>query len=628
MVIKLEETYKVKRLAAMRQLRLDQRQIRQTMELLDRRDILEKREHQGVTDTLNESRQILMTGDKDGSRYISEERYREILQTRLYDPVQGRDQFHITTLRDLAKAKRYFRNSGHDPKLLDANWEDAFEGDRMLSTSAKSKSKSPSVGDQMSSASTISISSEEKSLAGNAPAEPDMEVPLPAQHYYPPPLPFVSAAKVSRKGTPAERIQEKESKKGFLSVPAITISRCQIPADDPTISTRNQTQGNSPELIETFAVAASAIHSSNLLQLPSRISNLPPHEPLQSLRRTLPNQRQIFSAYSEPIHSNRRESSPIRMVPTKETLQPSMRRKCSAIRGLSEPPSPKRVRIKEGDNLLMDQPGATASNRGINRVAYPQVVQPSVPVPNWMPELPKFDNPALPTSSKPAKPNAAFRAAAISSDAKVMMPRSANSTRPPPATHTMAKMAVSCNVEKARKPATVTATQLEVPRPQSEPASESIIKAAKAQIVTSSTYISAPTATMVPQNSTATTTAPVPNAIFSTTVSQASKKHGDALGTSTTATGTGPSDFLPIPGTTPNSITADEVSNTSITAQKKLIPSVPTLSKPALPTSASAPPSKSIAASGPNLPSAKTPAVQKKTRRVPAKRKVKGVGEN
>lgn len=305
-----------------------------------------------------------------------------------------------------------------------------------------------------------------------------------------------------------------------------------------------------------------------------------------------------------------------------------MRRKCSAIRGLSEPPSPKRVRIKEGENLLMDQPGATASNRGINRVAYPQVVQPSVPVPNWMPELPKFDNPALPTSSKPAKPNAAFRAAAISSDAKVMMPRSANSTRPPPATHTMAKMAVSSNVEKARKTATVTATQLEVPRPQSEPASESIIKAAKAQIVTSSTYISAPTATMVPQNSTATTTAPVPNAIFSTTVSQASKKHGDALGTSTTATGTGPSDFLPIPGTTPNSITADEVSNTSITAQKKLIPPVPTLSKPALPTSASAPPSKSIAASGPNLLSAKTPAVQKKTRRAPAKRKVKGVGEN
>lgn len=612
----------------MRQLRLNQRQIRQTKELLDRRDILERREHQGVTDTSNESRQILMIGDKDGSRYISEERYREILQTRLYDPTQGRDQFHITTLRDLAKAKRYFRNSGHDPKLLDANWEDAFEGDRMSSTSVKSKSKSPSVGDQMSSASTISISSEGKSLEGKVPAEPDMEVPLAAQHYYPPPLPFVSAAKVSRKRTPAERIKEKESKKGFLSVPAITIRPSEIPADDPTMSSRNQTQGNSPELIETFAVVASATHSSNSLQLPSGVSDLHPPEPPQSLRRTLPKQRQIFSAYSEPVHSNRRESSPIRIMPTKETLQSSVRRKCSSIRGLSEPPSPKRVRIKGGEDPLMDQPGATSSDRGINMVTYPQVVQPSVPMPNWMPELPKFDNPALTTSSKLAKPNAAFRAVVIASDAKVMMPRSANSTRLPPTTHTMAKMAVSSNVEKARKPATVTANKLEVPRPQSEPAFESIIKAAKAQIVTSSTYTSAPTATMVPQNGTASTTAPVPNAVFSTTASQAFKKHGDALGTSTTATGTGPSDFLPIPGITPNSITTGGVSNTCIIAQKRLIPSVPPLSKAALPTSASAPQSKPMAASGPNPPSAKTPAMQKKTRRAPAKRKVKGVGED
>lgn len=610
----------------MRQLRLNQRQIRHTMELLDRRDRLEKREHQGVTDTLNETRQILMTGDKGGSRYISEERYREILQTRLYGPAQGRDQFHITTLRDLAKAKRYFGNSGHDPKLLDVSWEDAFEGDRMSSTSTKSESKSPSAGDQMSSASTISISSKEKSSAGHVPPEPDMEVPLPVQQHYPPPLPFVSPAEVSRKRTLAEQTQEKESKKRFLSVPAITISRSQIPTNDPTISTRNQTQGNSPDFIETFAAASNATPSSNLLQLPSPTSDLPP-EPPQSLRPTLPNRRPIFSSYSEPVHSDTREPSPRRVMRTKETLQSSTKRKCSPIRGLSEPPSPKRLRIKEGESPVMDQPGATASNRGINKVAYPQVVQPSVPVSNWMPELPKFDNPALPTSSKPAKLNAAFRASAMSSDAKVMMPRSANSTRPPPATQTMAKMALSSNVEKARKPATVKATQLQPPRPQSEPAFESIIKAVKASSANSSVYTSAPTVTMVPQVSTATTTALVPNAKFSKTVIQAFKKLGDGLRTSTTATGTGPNDSLLIPGNTPNSITAGEVSGTSITVQKNLMPVVPTLSEPALPTYASTSPSKSIAASGPNPSSAKTPAVQRKTRRAPAKRKVKGVGD-
>ena len=623
MVIKLEETYKVKRLAAMRQLRLNQRQIRHTMELLDRRDILERREHQGITDTLNKTRQILMTGDKDGSRYISEMRYREIVQTRLYRPAQGRDQFHITTSGDLAKAKRYFRNSGHDPTLLDANWEDAFEGDRMASTSAKSESKSPSVGDQMSSASTISISSEEKSSAGNAPAESDMDIPLPVQHYYPPPLPFVSPADVCRKRTLAERSQEKESNKGFLRVPAITISRPRIPVDEPTLSRRNQTQGNNPGLIETFATAASATHSPNLLQLPSRTSDAHPPEAPKSLCPALPNQRQIFSAYSQSVHSNAREPLSEGIMPTKGSLQSATRRKCSAIRGLSEPPSPKRVRIKEGENPLMDHPGAAESNRGINKAIYPQVVQPSVPVskkPDWMPELPKFDNPALPSSSKPAKLNAASRASSLSSNAKVMMPRSANSARPPPATHTMAKMALSSNVEKARKPAETMATQLEAPRPKSAPAFESTIKAAQGPSATSSIYASAPMATMVPQDKTATTTVPAPNATLSTIVSQAFKKLGDALGTSTPATGTGPSELLPMPGITPNSITAGGNSFTSITAPKKIMP--------ALPASASAPPSKSMTTAGPNSSSAKTPVAQKKTRRAPAKRKVKGAGEN
>lgn len=628
MVIKLEETYKVKRLAAMRQLQLNQRQIRHTMELLDRRDILEKREHKGVTDTLDETRQILMTGDKDGSRYISEERYREILQTRLYGPAQGRDQFHITTLRDLAKAKRYFRNSGHDPKLLDANWEDAFEGDRMSSTSAKSESKSPSVGDQRSSASTISISSEEKSSAGDVSAEPDMDPTLRVHHYYPLLPPFVRPAGVGKERNLAQRIQENESKKGFLSVPAIDISRSRIPAEDTTISTRNHPQGNSPNLIHTFAAAASATHSSNLLQLPSRTSGLHPPHPPQPLRPTLPDQGQIFSASSEPVRSSTREPSPKRIMRRTETLQSSTRRKCSANRCLSEPPSPKRARIKEGENPLMDQPGAAASNREINKVACPRVVQPSVPVSNWMPELPKFDNPALPTSSKPAKVNAAFRASAISSNATVMMPTSANSTRPPSATHTMAKLALSSNAEMAQKLATVAATQLETPRPQSEPAFESIVKAAKAKSATSSMYTMVPTATMFTQDSTATTTAPAPNVTLSTPVSQAAKKLGDTPGTSTDATGTRPGVLLSIPGTTPNSITAGEVSDTFITAQQKLMPAVLTLSKPALPTSVSAPQSKPTAASGPNPSSAKTPAVQKKTGRAPAKRKVKGVEEN
>lgn len=624
MVIKLEETYKLTRLAVMRQLRLNQRQIRHTMELLDRRDILERKEHQGIIDTLNETRRILMTGDKDGSRYISEWRYREILQTRLYGSAQGRDEFHITTLRDLAKAKHYLRTSGHDPKLLDSNWEDAFKNDRISSTSTKSESRTPTVDDRISSASTISISSE-KSSADIATAEPDMEVPLPVQHYHPPSFPFVSSAEVSRQRTLAERNQEKESNGGFLSLPAITISRPRIPTDEPTTSTRNQTQGKSPDLIETFTAAASAPHSPNLLQLPPRTSDVHPPEPPKYLHPTLPDQRQIFSAYPQSTHSNTREPSPKGMISTNETLQSSMRRKCSAFRGRSVPLSLKRVRIKEGENTLMSQPGVATFTTGIDQVAYPQVVQPSAPVSNWMPLLPKFDNPALPSSSKPVKLNTAFRASAISSNVKAMMPRSANSTRPPRMTHTMAKMALSSNVEKARKPAELTTTKLDVPRPQSAPAFESIAKAAKAPSATSPMYTSVPTATRVTQMGTATTTAPAPNAPFSTTVSQAFKKFGDVLGTSTTATGTRPSDLFSMPGIAPNSITAGGISNISITAQKKPMPAVPTISQPALPSSASAPPSKSTTAAGP-IPSSK--AAQKKTRKAPAGVAVVGVGGN
>lgn len=620
MVIKLEETYKLTRLAVMRQLRLNQRQIRHTMELLDRRDILERREHQGITNTLNETRRILMTGDKDGSRYISERRYREILQKRLYGSAQGRDEFHITTLRDLAKAKHYLRTSGHDPKLLDSNWEDAFKNDRISSASTKSGSRTPTVDDRMPSTSTISILSE-KSSADIATAEPDMEVPFPVQHYHPPSFPFVSSAEVSRQCTLAERSQEKESNGGFLSLPALTISRPRIPTDEPTTSTRNQTQGNSPDLIETFTAAASAPPSSNLLQLPSSTSDVHPPEPPKSLHPTLPDQRQIFSAYPQFTHSNTREPSPKGMMSTNEALQSSMRRKCSAFRGRSEPLSPKRVRIKEGENTLKRQPGVVTFTRGIDQVACPQVVQPSVPVSNWMPQLPKFDNPALPPLSKPVKLNTAFRASAISSNVKAMMPRSANSTRPPRTTHTMAKTALSSNVEKARNPAKFTTTKLDVPRPQSAPAFESIAKVAKAPSATSPMYTSVPTATRVTQISTA-TTAPVPNASLSTTVSQAFKKFGDVLGTSTTATGTRPSDLFSMPGITPNSITAGGISNISITAQKKPMPAVPIFSQPALPASASAPPLKSTTAAGP-IPS--STAAHKKTRRAPAKSQVVGV---
>lgn len=610
----------------MRQLGLNQRQIRHTMDLLDRRDILERKEHQGVKDTLNETRRILMNGDKDGSRYISEKRYREILQTRLYGSAQGRDEFYITTLRDLSRAKHYFRNSGHDPKLLDSNWENVFESDRISSTSAKTESRTPSVDDQMSSASTISVSSEEEPSADNAPVEPDMEVPIPVQHYHPSSFPVVSSAEVSRQRTLAERNQGEESNKGILSIPVITISRPRIPTDESTTNIRNQTQGNNPDLIGTFAAAASATRSSSLLQLPSRTSDVHPPEPPNYLRPTLWDQSQILSAYPQSARSNTREPSPKEMMPTNETLQSSTRRKCSALRGRSEPLSPKRVRIKEGENSLIDQSGAATLNRGINQVAYPQVVQPSVPVSDWMPQLPKFDNPALPPSSKPVQVNTTFRVSAISSNDKVMTPRSANSTRPPRMTHTMEKMALSSNVRGARKPAKLTATKLEAPRPQSTPAFESIAKPAKVPSATSPMYTSAPTATMVSQDNTATTTAPMPNASLSTTVSRAFKKFGDVLGTSTTATGTGPSDLLPMPGITPNSITAGGISNTSITAQKKLMPALPTLSQPALPTSAFSPPS--ITAARPNSSSTKTPAVQKKTGRAPAKSKVKEAGGN
>lgn len=599
----------------MRQLRLNQRQIRHTMELLDRRDILERREHQGITDTLNETRRILMTGDKDGSRYISERRYREILQTRLYESAQGRDEFHITTLRDLAKAKHYLRNSGHDPKLLDSNWEDAFKNDRISSRSTESESRTPTVDDRIASASTISISSEE-SLADNAIAEPDMEVPLPVQHYHPPSFPVVSSAEVSRQRTLTERNQEMESNGGFLSLPTITISCPRIPIDEPTTSTRSQTQRNSPNLVETFAAAASAPHSSNLLQLPSRTSDVHPPEPTKYLHAALPDQRQIFSAYPQFTHSNTREPSPQGMMTTNETLQSSTRHKCSAFRGRSEPLSPKRVRIKEGEKALMGQPGAAIITRGIDQVSYPQAVQPSVPVSNWMPQLPKFDNPALPPSSKTVKLDAAFRGSAIFPNAKAMMPRSANSTRPPRETHTMAKMALSSNVENAQKPAKLTTTKLEVPRPQPAPAFESIAKAVKAPSAISPMYTSVPTATILTQISTATTTA---NAPLSTTVSQASKKFGEVLGTSTTATETRPSDLFSTPGITPNSITPGGISNNSIAAQKKPMPAVPTFSQPALPMSASAAPLKPTTATFPNLSSA---AAQKKTRRAPAKSKV------
>ena len=578
----------------MRQLRLNQRQIRHTMELLDQRDILERREHQGITDTLNETRQILMTGDKDGSRYISERRYQEILQTRLYGSAPGRDAFHITTLRDLVKAKHYLRRSGHDPKLLDSNWEDAFKSDRTLSRPTTPESRTPTLDDPMSSASTIVISSE-KSSADNAPAEQDMDVPLLVQHYHPPYFPFVSPTEVSSGG--------------FLTLPAITISRQRIPTDEPTISTRSQTQRNSANFTETSAAAASAPHSSNLIQLPSRTSDVHPPEPNKYLHPTVPDPRQNFSADPQFAHSNTREPSLQGMVPTSETLQSSTRHKCSAFRGRSEPLSPKRVRIKEGEKILMGQPGAATSTRGTDQVSYSQVVQPSLPVPNWLPQLPKFDNPALPPS-KPVKLNTVFRASAISSNAKAMMPRSANSIRPPRTTHTMAKMALSSNVEKARKPAKLTTTKLEVPRRLSPPALESIAKAAKAPKAPSASspmHTSVPTATMLTQISTATTTA---NASLSTTVSQASKKFGDVFGASTTATEIRPSDLFLMPGITSNSITTGGISNISITAQKISMPAVPTFSQPALPASASAPSSKPAKATGP-APSS-TAALKKK----------------
>lgn len=599
----------------MRQLRLNQRQIRHTIELLDRRDILERREHQGITDTLNETRRILMTGDKDGSRYISERRYREILQTRLYESAQGRDEFHITTLRDLAKAKHYLRNSGHDPKLLDSNWEDAFKNDRISSRSTKSESRTPTIDDRIASASTISISSEE-SLADNAPAKPDMEVPLPVQHYHPPSFPVVSSAEVSRQHTLTEGNQEMESNGGFFSLPAITISRPRIPIDEPTTSTRSQTQRNSPNLLETITAAASAPHSSSLLQFSSRNSDVHPSEPTKYLHAALPDQRQNFSAYPQFIHSNTREPSPQGMMTTNETLQLSTRHKWSAFRGRSEPLSPKRVRIKEGEKALMGQPGAATFTRGIDQVSYPQAVQPSVPVSNWMPQLPKFDNPALPPSSKTVKLNAAFRASAILPNAKAMMPRSANSTRPPRETHTMAKMVLGSNVENAQKPAKLTTAKPEVPRPQPAPAFESIAKAVKAPSAISLMYTSVPTATNLTQISTATTTA---NAPLSTTVSQASKKSGEVLGTSTTATETRPSDVFSTPGITPNSVTPGGISNNPIAAQKKPMPAVPTCSQPTLPMSASAAPLKPTTASFPKPSSA---AAQKKTRRAPAKSKV------
>lgn len=131
-----------------------------------------------------------------------------------------------------------------------------------------------------------------------------------------------------------------------------------------------------------------------------------------------------------------------------------------AFRGRSEPLSPKQIRIKEGEKALMGQPGAATFTRGIDQVSYPQAVQPAVPVPNWIPQLPKFDNPALPPSSKTVKLNAAFRASAIFPNAKAMMPRSANSTRPLHETHIMAKMGLSSNVENAQNPGKLTTTKL------------------------------------------------------------------------------------------------------------------------------------------------------------------------
>ncbi len=107
---------------------------------------------------------------------------------------------------------------------------------------AGSESRAITVGDQMSSASTISKASEKNSSADNAPAEKDMEVTFPLQHYYLPTFPFVSLAEVSRQRTLAEQNKENESNRGFLwlcnSLSFLNSGVLKIPSPDSLNYTR------------------------------------------------------------------------------------------------------------------------------------------------------------------------------------------------------------------------------------------------------------------------------------------------------------------------------------------------------------------------------------------------------
>ncbi len=168
----------------MQQLRLNFVQKKRMIQLLGRDQELETAKNEGSKTFRDETNRILMTGDDDGSRHISQAKYSELASKYLDRFVQGEGDFHMTTPAELEKAERYFKFCGQDPKLLD-HWANPYDRGTMSPSSTKPKLRTKSLQSTISDRQTSTVSRTDKPPETAARPLPNIRVTMATKSTHP-----------------------------------------------------------------------------------------------------------------------------------------------------------------------------------------------------------------------------------------------------------------------------------------------------------------------------------------------------------------------------------------------------------------------------------------------------------
>lgn len=110
---------------AMEKLRLNHRETKAMLDLINQRNEHESKEKARVDAFQQRLNQILLDEKVGRVKPMSQETYRLLVKKHLYDDSKGQE-FYLSTAAEFAKAARYLESCGHRPKNLLDHWHDGL----------------------------------------------------------------------------------------------------------------------------------------------------------------------------------------------------------------------------------------------------------------------------------------------------------------------------------------------------------------------------------------------------------------------------------------------------------------------------------------------------------------------